>query len=405
MTEIRSELLDCGVGGKVSVEGDRFTVVGYIIYHNADNPKEKWVEYHLKSGTNKSYWLSIDTANDEYAIYTASRENPAQSKEEWTSVDRGRQTVIDFDGEVDVEYLEESDFEEFEDEYEEKIVSIEKWEDETEISVGHYLDLYDIEFFEETADSREPNTPNHIARKKSDSDIAEKEQSFVNWFKLIGSVILVVFAFLEYSPFDQEDSQEDPSVPSYMYQGMITDYRMTLSMSSYFIEKSEILEYVTSITGNGRDNADVYARKKEGISSIETVANDILDYIGNVAVDVSQSKIKENGAIAIVTEDDYCLIYEPKEVEDMFYIQISDRQYNYLSDAMPYQADEDTYRWYKMHYFTKVYSLDKEKWGLMASPYQNYQEEESEKYRPSQNSSLRHHHRRRIESGGNNFGK
>ena len=136
-------------GDKLLIDGKECIVLGSINFLNkADNCT--WTEYKLRSTReNKIYWLSVDTTYDEYAIYEQCRYSNEFTQENilnagYKKADYGRAQVREYSGNVDVDIGEWVEFSEFEDFSEERIISIESWEDETEYSKGYYLDKNQI---------------------------------------------------------------------------------------------------------------------------------------------------------------------------------------------------------------------------------------------------------------------
>ena len=135
--------LNFSLNNQIKVNNEEFLVIGGITFHNRDDDYD-WQEFKLRSLKNKKIkWLSVDLTYDEYAIYTESISK--LNLKGYKKADYGQARVVSFFGDVDVDRNEIVDFEEYEDFSEEKIISIEKWNEETEYSKGYYVDKEDIQ--------------------------------------------------------------------------------------------------------------------------------------------------------------------------------------------------------------------------------------------------------------------
>lgn len=90
------------------------------------------------------------------------------------------------------------------------------------------------------------------------------------------------------------------------------------------LKKSNQFTYVTSITGNDGEKADVY---ESSLSKEDTVMTIIESVDGNV-LDVEEDKTPGSESIAILTEDEYCMVYI--SVSNEVLVQISNRKYAIL---------------------------------------------------------------------------
>lgn len=122
------------VGTTLQVDGDVYDIIGKIEYRNpADNCH--WFEYRLISRAyRREKWLSMDEAYQEYSI---SEGRYGISTAGYHLVDSGTAEVVHIWGNVDVVVGDRAEFKEYEDVTEEKIISIETWDDGEETSVGY----------------------------------------------------------------------------------------------------------------------------------------------------------------------------------------------------------------------------------------------------------------------------
>ena len=135
--------MDIRVGSKLQIGDVSGLVVGYIQYANTKDRGLRWTEYRLKTAYGER-WLSVDEHYNEYSISQPENKVGGNIGPEWKKVDEGHQVVVSYGGDVDVDMGEKADFIEFEDETEEKILSVEIWSDGTEYSTGYYVDKEQI---------------------------------------------------------------------------------------------------------------------------------------------------------------------------------------------------------------------------------------------------------------------
>ena len=323
-------------------------------------------------------WLSVDEVYNEYSLSWPANNIKGRIDSRWHEVDRGHQVVVSCSGDVDVERGDAADFVEHEDASEDNILSVEIWDDGTEYSKGYYVE------------------PNNIR-------IIGYEKPKFNWWKFLGSgagsfcicmIILVVAFILEYAP----------SFPKHI---------------NNYLKKSQNYEYVTSITGNEKQKADVYqytgpkyyytnTNTDENYfgNTTDEVAKDIINGIEGQTEYVTQEDDAKNASIAIVTSSEYCFIYHPEDDNSVVYIQISKRKYNYTSDNSLYRGSSNTNRWYRSHYYSSSYSSDSKKYSSTPSAYESYSGETihdlGNGYYDSYSSSVRQSsiNSRRSSSGG-----
>ncbi len=317
------------LGSILKVEKNQFKVVGIITYKNTEDFGKRWTEYKL-SGPGGIAWLSIDKVYKEYSISRALKGSKNFVTPKWHEVDRGHQVVVSCQGEVDVEAGDDARFIEYEDASEEEILSCEIWEDETEYSRGHYIDLDEIEVIGYESPG--------ILTTISNSPLA------VPAFYGIVILLILICSFFPTSPSPKQISK--------------------------YLKNNSKYTYVTSITGKQRQKADVYKYVHNYVET-DKVAKDIINGIEGETESVSQNG-DEDSEIAIVTKKEYCLIYHPESQPENVYVQISKRKYNYTSDNEPYHSSSKTYHWYRRHYYSSGYQNDSRSFGKVPSAYSDY---------------------------------
>ncbi|MCR4690004.1 MAG: DUF4178 domain-containing protein [Lachnospiraceae bacterium] len=322
--------MDIRVGTKLRVDGIDAKVIGFIEYANPQDRNNRWKEYRLSTNQGER-WLSIDEVYKEYSISKPENKVGGNIGPEWKKVDEGRQVVVSCGGDVDVERGDSANFVEFEDETEEKTLSVEIWDDGTEYSTGYYLDANEIAVtgFEEPP----------------------KKKSGMGW------LTAVVFLYVCFTV-----------VGAWMDT---TGFSLTHKRIDNFLKKSNNYSYVTSITGNEKQKADVYQSK--ATFTTDQVAKEIIDGIEGDTQCVTQKDDNPDEEIAIVTKKEYCLVYHPENEPNRVLVQISNRKYNYTSDNTPYKASKTGARWYRSHYYSSSYSKDASSFKRTPSAYTSYQ--------------------------------
>lgn len=330
---------------EVKVEGISYIVEGWIEF-SAQSDGCSWREYRIRIKQGKQYkWLSIDENYDEYAIYemthkTSLFEQTALEADGYKKVDSGKASVLDYAGKVDVARGERVSFEEYEDRTEEKIRAIEHWKDETEYSIGHYLDEDDIIPLE----SNKYTTYNDGSYKNNSTNYKMKTRSKQG---ISGFSIFWLFIAL-----------------TVIISG-ITAFTSTKTISKY-LQGAANFTYVTSITSdiNSQQKADVYKTSL----SVQGAAENILSHIAKQVTNVDENA--EGGTVAILTKKEYALVYTSEDNETL--VQVSNRKYAYSSRNTPYRSRANTTNYYRRYYYDKGYTSDSKRYKNDTSGYEDY---------------------------------
>lgn len=335
LIEILKEVhsVEYNVGQFLKVDEVIYEIVGKIQFRNySDNCT--WFEYRLleRFGPGER-WLSID---DKYREYSISWTTGELSLDGYHQVDKGIREVVSVSGDVDVVVGDSASFCEYEDKTEENIISVEQWDDIKEFSRGYYLDKNEI-CFANTSD-----VSNFSTNSSKSSASSRNGKKRINPFFVIGIAMLLVFAI-----------------------GFIGNMIGGKSIAK-FLKKSNQFTYVTSITGNDGEKADVY---ESSLSKEDTVMTIIEAVDGNV-LDVEEDKTQGSESIAILTEDEYCMVYI--SVSNEVLVQISNRKYAYTSDKEPYHSSAHTHSYYRRYYYSAAYLGDARRYRRHHSPYENY---------------------------------
>ena len=317
------------VGTLLNINGLEAKVIGYIQYSNPQDGNKAWTEYRLKTKKGEC-WLSCDEVYNEYSISWPANQVRGKIGPEWHKVDKGTQVVRSYSGDVDVDPGETASFIEYEDQSTDHTLSVEIWSDGTEYSKGEYIEKKDIleVGFEKPAKSMEDIVANMI---------------------MVFTVFAILCAFL--SP-------------------LISRLSTNKSISKY-LSKSSLYTHETSITGNEKQKADVYVYYTS--ATTDSVAKDIIQGINGYTESVTQKDETADEEIAIMTKDEYCLVYHPEEEEDVVYVQVSNRKYNYTSSNAPYRISTANATWYRNHYYSAGYSSDASSYKRTPSAYTMYE--------------------------------
>ena len=328
--------MEYSVGDTLRVDGGIYKIIGKIQYKNLDDGC-CWFEYRMiqqNSGIEK--WLSYDSVYREFSISEVIRNSSISG---YHLVDSGRQKVIGTWGSVDVEVGDKAKFKEYEDSTEEKILSVEIWDDGEEISVGYYLDEHEISF--QGGNTQRTNyqyqgaygSYGNTQRKKSGSPL-------VGIITLLTSLVLVFGIF----------------------GGIVSGSKVI----SKYLKKSSNYEYITSITGNEKEKADVYRTYMD----LDSAVRDIINGIDGNIEEIQQNTDDGDNSVAILTSKEYCLVYVSEDDETL--IQVSTRKYTYTTDSAPYHARNHTYRYYRRFYYSKGYTSDTGSFGRYSTPYSTF---------------------------------
>ena len=334
-------------GDRIKIEGELYQILGGIELVNRSDGA-RWTEYYVQNLQNgKLRWLSVDEIYDEYAIYTScdSKGFPEEELDAqgWKNADSGVEEVLGWFGNVDAEQGEKASYTEYEDSTGEYLMSVEHWDGETEYAKGYYLDKDEIEIasdlqqvenrqFRVDYNNCQPRHPQTMQKRKGRNN------------KIIALVVIAIMACGIWAMTKSASKKE------------IRNY----------LEDSSFYFYETSITSdlNEEEKADVYSTSR----SIEMAAKDIINAIDGETEDVQENT--EDKSVAILTEHEYCLVYESEEGKTM--VQASSRAYAYQSTSNPYHATSTTARHYRSFYYFRGFSRDASRYDNRASGYQNY---------------------------------
>lgn len=335
-------LLD--VGNNIRLNGDEFTVDGYIVFKDSDGTK--WIEYKLKAkGGFKVRWLSVDKVNDEYAVYSEEGYSTEFSEENiiangYKEVDNSSAKVVDYRGNVDVDLGEKVFYKEYEDSTEELLISVENWDGEQEFSKGYYIDKNNIEKLDSEFSNRYG-----ISIFDDKNEYSRSNWHGVNRGAIVGAALAIIVAVVALIGYVL--NIEDKSLSNY-------------------IKSNSSFKYETSITSdlNSEKKADVYS----SYGTVEYVSKSIIEGVNGKIEDIQENT--EDGTVVIMTKDEMALIYLSDD--SITFIQVSSREYVYSSRNSVYRGSSRTNSYYRRYYYNRGYSKDKSRYKNSTSGYSDY---------------------------------
>ena len=311
-------------GDIICADGEQYLVVGCITYQNpADHCN--WDEYRLlHTETKAERWLSVDDVYQEYSIWQMQRFAP--DKTGYHQSDQGNQVVVSFSGSgLDVDRGESSFFTEYEDQTEELLISEERWSDGMDYSTGHYLDENEIWFVRH-----------------------DKRYGIKSNLPLIATIACILI------------------VPLFSFLDDLINWLHVPSTIDKYVSDNENYSYVTSVTGNEKQKAKVYS----SVITLDATAKDIITGIEGDTEYVQQDDEETEGAIAILTPKEYCVIYTSMEGDVL--VQVSNRKYAYTTDDDLYHGSTRARHYYRRFYHSTGYYNDSSRYSSLSSPYSSY---------------------------------
>ena len=310
-------------GQVVYIETEKYTVINMIEY------KEDtwiWQEYAIK-GTNSYKWLSVEKdENNKIQYYLYDRyvgnidinEIEFQNKNKtYELYEKGIQTVNNFFGNVDVDKYEQCEYFDYQSKDGKSIISVEKWEDEIEKSIGVLIDETNIKITDEIEKSENNNIKSN--RPKTGNS------SIIIWIFFAVMFLPIIFS---------------------MFSGVFVNK----SIQKYLKKETTKYRYETSITNNtNNEKAKVYESMLE---SVDATVKDIIDGVPEGITKVSGDENKPDEGIGLQTKNEYAFIYKENK---KIYIQVSSKKYLNNSGTM-YHSNH--YRHYHT-YYSGVYSSNK----------------------------------------------
>ncbi len=278
----------------------------YVVDNMIEFKEDTWVwqEYEIRKKIGNGadtlkYWLTVEPDENnktEYYLYSVSANNVDVNKVEYeyygkkyTLYESGVATVKSFFGPTDVDMYETCKYYDYISDDKEEIISVEKWSDGKECTIGKKIQDYQIQIKDEV--DNEYLKVNKDASKKS-------------------TIITVIICLL--------------CVVLPMLGALLSGLTVNKSINKYIEKNTSKYTYVTSVTNNSNNKkANVYVTK---FASLDSAVKDIIDGVPEGITEViDDDKTTETDGYALETKKEYAYIY--KHTDGKIYIQVSEKGY------------------------------------------------------------------------------
>ena len=268
------------------IDNQKYTVINMIEFKQ---DSWRWQEYEIVSDNNIHKWLSVE--ENEYYIYEIYNGSD-EKNEDFNVYEQGIATVIDYFGNADVDKYETCEYCDYATKDEETIISIEKWEDETEKTIGYYLENERVKIKEET------ETDNEVIYTKNNNVVRK------NMGKVAKTVFLSIMGLL-------------------MIMTFLPNWFVNKSVEKYLEKQTTKYTYVTSVTSNIKNQkAKVY---ESSFSSLDETVKDIIDGVPEgITETIDADPNTEEDGIGLQTKNEYAYIYKEN---GKIYVQVSSKEY------------------------------------------------------------------------------
>lgn len=271
----------------------------YIVNNMIEFQEDTWIwqEYEIVSEKYSYRWLVVEEDENkqlEYSLYEKYSGMVDSNDIEiyvgdkiYELYEKGKATVKNYFGNADVDKYETCEYYDYISKDKTDIVSVEKWEDETEKSIGYYLPKERIQITEEIEKNRDPiYTPN----KKS------------------GNIFSIIFLLLIFLP-----------IIISIFSGLFVNK----SIQKYLQKATDQYTYITSVTSNiNNKKAKVY---ESSFSSIDLTVKNIIDGVPEgITETIDTDPNTDEDGIGLQTNSEYAYIYEEN---GKIYVQVSSKEY------------------------------------------------------------------------------
>lgn len=355
------------LGQVVFVDDMEYVVRGMIAFRE---DSWEWEEYKLVADNGWCQWLSVEM-EDGRPVYSFYRDrfdipqNPGMQVsvdgETYEMEEKGKATVTDYFGQVDVDKWESFTYTEYANAEKTRFVSYENWDGEIEKSTGVLLKEEQVRITDEkrqvfSAGSYGGSTAGNLGNSSIDAN------------KLIVAVVLVVFFVTVFSgAFTAIGGLKSNHIQSY------------LETSGYFT-------YVTSVTNSENNKkAKVYKTDLTIEEAVKKIIDNVPEQIDTVSEVAKQEGEEGDDSVGLGTSKEYAFVYLSEE--GTTYVQVSNK--NYVTQ----NSDAYRSRYRRHHRYYRTYSMGN--YGNTNSSYTNY-------LNSARQSSV---NSRRSSGGGTSYGK
>ncbi len=298
------------------IDNQKYTVLNMIEFQETT---WIWQEYEILNEKNEHKWLVMEEEENkkvQYTIFEKYRGNIDTNDIEFTIEDKsyelyekGTASVKDYFGNADVDKFETCVYYEYRTKDKTEIIAIEKWQDETEKSIGYNIPHEKIQITEEY-DKIKIN--NSIKKNK------------------MGNIFCFIFVLLFFIL---------PIMLS-LFSGLFVNK----SIQKYLEKATTKYTYITSVTNNtNKKKAKVY---ESSFSDIDGTVKDIIDGVPEGITDtIDANPDTEADGIGLQTNNEYAYIYQEN---GKIYVQVSSKDYVKSSGTMYHSRHH--------HYYHNTYN-------------------------------------------------
>lgn len=281
----------------------------YVVINMIEYKEDTWIwqEYEIENDLNEHKWLSVekDEKNEiVYYLYEPFRgvvdTNEIEifyNAENYELYEKGKAIVQNYFGNADVDKYEACEYFDYISNSK-AIISVEKWEDEIEKSIGKFIENSRIKITEEISSKNKTVAYNS----------KNKKTKMANIIILLICALPILVGLIE------------------IFSGLFTNK----SMENYIEKETTKYTYVTSVTNNTNNKkAKVY---KSLLADIDATVKDIIDGVPEGITDtIDSDPNSEDDGIGLRTDKEYAYIY--KENNEIF-VQVSSKEYVNNSGTM-----------------------------------------------------------------------
>lgn len=281
----------------------------YVVINMIEYKEDTWIwqEYEIENDLNEHKWLSVekDEKNEiVYYLYEPFRgvvdTNEIEifyNAENYELYEKGKAIVQNYFGNADVDKYEACEYFDYISNSK-AIISVEKWEDEIEKSIGEFIENSRIKITEEISSKNKTIAYNS----------KNKKTKMANIIILLICALPILVGLIE------------------IFSGLFTNK----SMENYIKKETTKYTYVTSVTNNTNNKkAKVY---KSLLTDIDATVKDIIDGVPEGITDtIDSDPNSEDDGIGLRTDKEYAYIY--KENNEIF-VQVSSKEYVNNSGTM-----------------------------------------------------------------------
>lgn len=327
------------LGQVIFIDDMEYVVKGMIAFRE---DSWEWEEYKLVAGNGWCRWLSIEIEDGRpiYSLYLERYDIPRNTGmqivvdgETYEMEERGKATVTDYFGQVDVDRWERCTYTEYANREKNRFVSYEDWDGELEKSTGVLLREEQIRITDEkrslsAAEYGWWNFDDELVN--GNNRMAAPIRKFANnkQATLIG--MLIVFILPE------------------IFAGLLT---VTAGLKSNhiqsYLETSGYFTYVTSVTNpENNKKAKVYKTNLTIEEAVKKIIDKVPERIESVSEVAKEEGEEGDDSVGLSTSKEYAYVYLSEE--GTTYVQVSNRKY-VTSGSNAYRSRYNRHRYYRTY--------------------------------------------------------